>query len=68
MGVAKSKIQQGFLPLAVERNCSTCKGSGRIVTHPSAKCSGNGFVTSPNTLEVTLPEGVEDGATRMVIG
>lgn len=65
-GRGKVRFQQGFLPLAVERNCSTCKGSGKIVTHPCTKCSGNGLVTSPNTLEVTLPEGVEDGATRMV--
>jgi molecular chaperone DnaJ len=68
MGRGRVRFQQGILPIAVERTCSRCKGSGRIVTHACSTCRGSALVTSTNTLSVTLPAGVEPGATKLVSG
>lgn len=65
-GRGRVRFQQGLLPLAVERVCHGCKGRGTVVTSPCGGCKGSGLVTNENTIEVTLPPGVEHGATRVV--
>jgi molecular chaperone DnaJ len=67
-GRGRVRFQQGILPIAVERVCQRCKGRGTVVTHACATCKGSGLVTSENTIEVTIPPGVEHGATRVVTG
>ena len=67
-GKGRVRFQQGLLPIAVERTCSRCRGTGRIVKDPCQSCRGSGLVTSTNTLTVTIPPGVEAGATRLVAG
>jgi molecular chaperone DnaJ len=67
-GRGRVRLQQGLFPLAVERTCSRCRGTGKIVKNPCSGCRGSGLVSAANTLEVTVPPGVEDGATRMVSG
>jgi molecular chaperone DnaJ len=67
-GRGRVRFQQGLLPLAVERTCSRCRGAGHIVRDPCSGCRGSGLVTSTNTLAVTIPAGVESGATRLVEG
>jgi molecular chaperone DnaJ len=67
-GKGRVRFQQGLLPIAVERTCSRCKGSGRIVVDPCPTCHGTALVKSSNTLSVTLPAGVEAGATKLVPG
>jgi len=62
------RYQQGILPIAVERTCSRCRGSGHIVKDPCTKCRGSGLVTSTNTLAITIPAGVEAGTTKLVSG
>jgi molecular chaperone DnaJ len=67
-GRGRVRFQQGILPIAVERVCQHCKGRGTVVTTPCQGCKGSGLMTSPNTIEVTIPPGVEHGATRVVTG
>jgi molecular chaperone DnaJ len=67
-GRGRVRFQQGLLPIAVERTCSRCKGSGRIVTTPCPRCKGSALIASSNTLSVTLPPGVDVGATKLVPG
>jgi molecular chaperone DnaJ len=67
-GRGRVRFQQGLLPIAVERTCSRCRGSGKIVKDPCKSCRGSGLVTSTNSLTVTIPAGVEPGATRLVTG
>jgi molecular chaperone DnaJ len=67
-GRGRVRFQQGILPIAVERVCQRCKGRGTTVTTPCATCKGSGLVTQENTIEVTIPAGVEHGATRVVSG
>ena len=67
-GRGRVRFQQGLLPIAVERTCSRCRGTGKIVKDPCTTCRGSALVTSTNSLTVTIPAGVEPGATRLVSG
>jgi molecular chaperone DnaJ len=67
-GRGRVRFQQGILPIAVERVCQRCKGRGTTVTTPCTGCRGSGLVTNENTIEVTVPAGVEHGQTRVVSG
>jgi molecular chaperone DnaJ len=67
-GRGRVRFQQGLFPIAVERTCSRCRGTGKIVRVPCAGCRGSGLVTATNTLEVSIPAGVEGGAVRVVSG
>lgn len=67
-GRGRVRFQQGIIPIAVERFCSRCRGSGKVVTVPCTTCNGAALAKSTSTLKVTLPEGVEDGATKLVSG
>lgn len=65
-GRGRVRFQQGILPIAVERTCTRCRGTGKIVVSPCGACRGAGLVAAQNTLQVTVPAGVEHGATRVV--
>jgi molecular chaperone DnaJ len=67
-GRGRVRFQQGLFPIAVERLCQRCKGRGSVVTNPCSTCKGSGLVTSESTIEVTLPPGVEHGATKVISG
>jgi molecular chaperone DnaJ len=62
------RLQQGILPIAVERTCTRCKGTGRVVQHACASCRGSGLAATTDTVRVTLPPGIEAGATKLVSG
>jgi molecular chaperone DnaJ len=66
LGRGRVRVQQGVFPIALERPCTRCNGSGRTVTHPCKVCRGAGLVMKPRTIEVTIPAGVENGTTRLV--
>lgn len=65
-GRGKVRVSAGMLPIAIERPCPTCRGTGRIVKDPCKKCQGAGLGAKKRTIEVTVPAGVENGATRIV--
>ena len=66
-GRGRVRFQQGVLPIAIERPCSRCRGTGNIVVNPCTTCRGAGLVGGRvRTIEVTIPPGVENGATRVV--
>ncbi|NUP05780.1 MAG: molecular chaperone DnaJ [Polyangiaceae bacterium] len=65
-GRGRVRVQQGVLPIALERPCSHCRGTGRIVKDPCKTCRGAGLIAKERTIEVTIPAGVENGATRLV--
>ena len=65
-GRGRVRFQQGILPIAVERACTRCRGTGRTVRHACTSCRGSGLVTASETLRVTIPAGVESGATKLV--
>ncbi|MCC6553474.1 MAG: molecular chaperone DnaJ [Polyangiaceae bacterium] len=65
-GRGRVRLQQGVLPIAIERPCSRCRGTGQIVTDPCRTCRGAGLVARERTIEVSIPAGIENGATRLV--
>ncbi len=67
-GKGRMRFQQGLFPIAVERSCPRCRGTGRIVVTPCPVCRGSALISAPNTLKVSLPQGVEHGATKLVSG
>jgi molecular chaperone DnaJ len=66
LGRGRVRVQQGVFPIAIERPCTRCNGTGRIVTDPCKTCRGAGLVSRSRTIEVTIPAGVENGTTRLV--
>ncbi len=67
-GRGRVRFQQGIFPIAVERTCSRCRGTGRTVKNACTSCRGSGLITASETLRVSIPAGVEQGATKLVTG
>ena len=65
-GRGRVRFQQGFLPMALERACSRCRGTGRVVVVPCSSCKGDGLVRKKKTILVQIPAGVEHNATHLV--
>lgn len=64
-GRGQLRYQQGFFSVA--RTCSSCGGTGTIISDPCSTCRGETRVTSEIKLKVKVPAGVEDG-TRIRYG
>ncbi len=67
-GRGRIRVQQGFLPVALERTCPRCHGKGRIVAYPCSECRGAGLVTVQKSITVSIPPGIEEGATQSIRG
>ncbi len=67
-GRGKVRLQQGVFPIHIERGCSRCQGSGRVVSEPCRTCNGVGLCSKRATLEVDIAAGVEAGSTRRIEG
>jgi molecular chaperone DnaJ len=67
-GRGKVRFQQALFPIAVERPCSRCRGSGKIPTAPCVGCQGTGLSKSSRRLEVQIPAGIEPGTVQSVEG
>jgi len=57
---------QGFLMIST--TCPVCRGEGRVVRKPCGNCDGSGLEQQEDTLQVTIPAGVEDGSTLRLMG
>ena len=58
-GSGRVRATQGFF--SIERTCPTCQGRGQTISDPCTKCHGQGRVTEERSLQVNIPEGIEDG-------
>ena len=63
-GRGRVRYQQGVFPIAVERTCSRCQGRGKVVVTPCEACRGVGMKTLPKKIEISVPAGVDTGATQ----
>jgi len=61
-GRGQVRYQQGFFSIA--RTCTTCQGTGQVITDPCPKCKGEGRTLRQRTVETKVPAGVED-STRI---
>jgi molecular chaperone DnaJ len=60
------RAQQGFF--TVERGCSTCQGTGKVIKKPCKNCAGSGRVRKEKSLSVSIPAGVEEGTRIRLAG
>ncbi len=67
-GKGSVRFQQGVLPIAVERTCSSCGGTGSRITTPCSACHGAGKRASKTKIDVTFPAGIETGAVVRLNG
>ena len=58
-GAGQVRMQQGFF--AVQQTCPRCKGRGQIVSQPCDSCLGQGRLRKKKTLNVKVPQGVDNG-------
>ncbi|MDD3799598.1 MAG: molecular chaperone DnaJ, partial [Novosphingobium sp.] len=65
-GAGKVASRQGFF--VVERTCPQCHGRGEIIENPCHACGGEGRVDKLQTLDVTIPPGVDNGTRIRLSG
>ena len=65
-GTGQLVFQQGFF--RVNRPCDVCGGAGEVIQNPCGDCRGAGRVEGQQTISVTVPPGVDDGARLRVVG
>ena len=65
-GMGKVRAQQGFF--TIERTCPTCGGRGQTIKNPCRTCQGQGRVAKSRSLQVRIPEGVENGTRIRLAG
>ena len=65
-GHGKVRATQGFF--TIERSCSQCRGSGKVIRNPCKTCKGAGLVQKERTLTVDVPPGVEEGTRIRLSG
>jgi molecular chaperone DnaJ len=65
-GNGRVRATQGFF--TVERTCTACRGTGKIIRSPCKACRGAGLVQKDRTLNVDIPPGVEEGTRIRLSG
>jgi molecular chaperone DnaJ len=65
-GHGKVRATQGFF--TIERTCSGCRGTGKIIRNPCKSCRGSGLVQKERVLNVDVPPGVEEGTRIRLSG
>jgi molecular chaperone DnaJ len=58
-GAGNVRMSQGFF--SIQQTCPTCRGTGKVIPDPCATCNGAGRVKKNKTLEVTIPQGIDEG-------
>jgi molecular chaperone DnaJ len=58
-GRGQVRASQGFF--VVERVCPTCRGAGEVIADPCEHCRGEGRAEKRRSLEVRIPQGVDEG-------
>jgi molecular chaperone DnaJ len=57
---------QGFLMIST--TCPICRGEGKIIRRPCSACDGSGIDHQEDALQISIPAGVDDGATLRLMG
>ena len=65
-GSGQVTFKQGFMTFA--QTCPQCNGSGKTASKKCTKCNGSSFEEISDSLEVNIPEGVDDGNRIRVSG
>ena len=62
-GTGKVKMTQNTImgSFATVRTCEKCNGEGKINPNPCESCSGRGTIKKTRKLEITIPQGIDNG-------
>lgn len=63
-GTGQITVRQGFFISSYP--CSTCSGEGYIISTPCPTCKGQSRIQKYDTINVTIPKGIYDGADLRV--
>ena len=58
-GAGNVRMSQGFF--SVQQTCPTCRGAGKVIADPCTACNGAGRVKKNKVLEVSIPQGIDEG-------
>ncbi len=67
-GQRVSSRDEGGVHVRHMTTCSACTGQGSVIDEPCPECGGRGQVVRGESLEVTVPPGVEDGTALRITG
>lgn len=48
--------------------CPDCRGEGKIIMEPCKNCRGSGRIRKQRTIEINIPQGINNGQTMQVSG
>ncbi len=65
---ARCASRRGSSASSASDRARAASGRGHVVTDPCDTCRGVGIIAAENTLDVSVPPGIEDGATTLVAG
>jgi molecular chaperone DnaJ len=65
-GAGQLRFQQGFLTVA--RPCSTCRGTGKVISKPCQACRGAGRVGRERKITAKIPAGIATGQRLRIYG
>jgi molecular chaperone DnaJ len=65
-GAGQLRYQSGIF--IQTRSCQTCNGEGFIIKDPCTKCHGQSRIQKYDTIAITIPKGIFDGANLRVTG
>jgi molecular chaperone DnaJ len=68
--VARSSRQDKQQHILIQQitTCAACHGRGKVIEHPCPTCNGNGLEELDETLEVTIPRGIEENMALRISG
>ncbi|MBV8444730.1 MAG: molecular chaperone DnaJ [Candidatus Dormibacteraeota bacterium] len=67
-GQVRRTMQSIFGQVTSASTCPTCRGEGRVIDDPCPQCRGQGRVESRQTVEVSIPAGVDEDVTLRLSG
>lgn len=67
-GQVRINRQTPFGVIQTSRQCDRCRGKGKIIDTPCSTCSGTGQTRNKNSIEITVPAGIDEGQILNVGG
>jgi len=67
-GQMQSSRRTGFGVFTQITTCNKCRGQGTIIESPCPECRGQGIVQKTRSIELKIPQGVDDGSQLRLPG
>ena len=67
-GQVQTQVRTPFGYMTNVGTCPDCKGSGQIIKEPCRNCRGTGKIRKTSTIEISVPQGIDNGQTIQISG